>query len=201
MNDAIRTSTTERRHPWRSRDRTIGDGMYHAGRSASEGSGAISQRQTASSSTSHSESAASANAVSSSSEITSSATRRAYAARVLLRAQVEDVRGVVGRQAHVRRRALPDVGLIAQLVDRLVGRFCRQAQALEIDPEGVLLGGKRVEIHDDEDGVAAVVGHLGVGEDLVVAGVLELNVRELAQGGVAPADLVQPLDERRQGVR
>src|SRR4051812_49254615 len=69
-NEAMTSHTTVRRHPWSTRLRIIGEGMYHAGRSSSP-SAPTSHTDTASSSTAASGSAARARAVNSSSVSTS----------------------------------------------------------------------------------------------------------------------------------
>src|SRR3954471_18403774 len=108
--------------------------MYHAGSSSSDSSSVRSQSDTAPSSSSHSGSAASAIAASSSSVITSSATIRAYALGSPLGPQVEDVGGVLGCQADVGRRALPDEGLAGEFVVGFVGAVEREAEVLEVEP-------------------------------------------------------------------
>src|SRR3954451_763361 len=103
--------------------------------------------------------------------------------RLLLRVEQDPAGGALPGPPRVGQQVVDDVA--AAIIEA-------EYRAVEVDPAGLRV--ERIEIDDDQQAVRAVRADLAVGQDLLVIGVVEGDIRPEVQGGILVPDLIHPPD-------
>src|SRR5215831_927005 len=94
--------------------------------------------------------------------------------------------------------AAPEIRLVREQIVRCDGGIERQLPLGERQLDVSVLHMKRIEVHDDENRIAAIGSALRVADELGVVRLVELESPVELQRGMFAADLVDAPDELRQ---